>query len=184
MKGSRSITDSEYKQIKTVLSLRDNALFTLGCKTGFRISELLSLKVKDVFQFGTINSHVTVRKCNVKKKTEGRTIILNKEAIEVLYEWITKSNLSNDDFLFKSEKGGSIGRVQAWRILSGAYAECNLSGKLGTHCMRKSFAEKMYKALDKDLIATQKALGHKSINSTVSYLSFCEETINNAIMGI
>ncbi len=50
--------------------------------------------------------------------------------------------------------------------------------------MRKTFADKIYDRLGHDLIKTQKALGHKNINSTVSYLSFREEEIDEAILGL
>ena len=40
--------------------------------------------------------------------------------------------------------------------------------------MRKTFANRIYDKLEGDLPKTQRALGHKNINSTVSYLSFEE----------
>jgi hypothetical protein len=33
-------------------------------------------------------------------------------------------------------------------------------------------------------VKTQRALGHKNVNSTVSYLSFCEADIDAAILAI
>jgi integrase len=53
-----------------------------------------------------------------------------------------------------------------------AYKSNELTGKLGTHAMRKTFANRMYDKLGKDLVKCQRALGHRNINSTVSYLSF------------
>ena len=50
--------------------------------------------------------------------------------------------------------------------------------------MRKTFANRVYEALDCDLVKTQMALGHKNVNSTVQYLSFKEEEIDRAIMTI
>ena len=37
---------------------------------------------------------------------------------------------------------------------------------------RKTFAHGVYEALSHDLVKTQRALSHKNINSTVSYLGF------------
>ncbi len=48
--------------------------------------------------------------------------------------------------------------------------------------MRKTFARRVHEKLGKDLVKTQKAMGHRSINSTVSYLSFNEEEIDDAIL--
>jgi site-specific recombinase XerD len=54
----------------------------------------------------------------------------------------------------------------------GRYAEHQLGGTLGTHAMRKAFANKLHVLLGRDLVKTQRALGHKNVSSTVSYLSF------------
>jgi integrase len=74
--------------------------------------------------------------------------------------------------------------MQAWRILEEAYTTNGLTGTLGTHSMRKSFANRVYQKLNHDLVKTQRALGHRNINSTVSYLRFAEEDIDQAILAV
>lgn len=74
--------------------------------------------------------------------------------------------------------------MHAWRILKEAYESNEMTGKLGTHSMRKTFADRIYDKLDRDLVKTQKALGHRNINSTVQYLSFREEEIDEAMLSI
>jgi site-specific recombinase XerD len=59
-----------------------------------------------------------------------------------------------------------------------------LQGKLGTHCMRKTFAKKIYEHLGRDLARTQEALGHQHINDTRKYLSFDRAEIDRAILAI
>jgi integrase len=87
--------------------------------------------------------------------------------------------------LFKSRKGiRSITRVQAFRVLKEVYEAHGMIGKLGTHSLRKTFANRIYERLDRDLIKVQRALGHKAITSTVSYLSFKEDEITAAILSI
>jgi site-specific recombinase XerD len=49
--------------------------------------------------------------------------------------------------------------------------------------MRKTFARKVHERLGHDLVKTQRALGHKNINSTVAYLSFVEDEIDQAILA-
>jgi site-specific recombinase XerD len=44
-----------------IYAARDRALFLLGVKTGYRISELLSLRVGDVWQQGSIARSVLAR---------------------------------------------------------------------------------------------------------------------------
>lgn len=194
MKGSRPLLEPEAQAVSAALlqtsyPSRNNAMFILGHRSGFRISELLSLNVGDVCQNGQIVDHVSVARMHMKKKMEGRTVILHPQAREALRLWVSELTASfgpsNETFLFRSREGGNrpIDRRTAWRILVSAYAKCGLTGKLGTHAMRKTFAKRVYNKLGKDLVRTQKALGHRNVNSTVSYLSFDEGDIDDAVLG-
>ena len=194
MKGCRPLTDDEIQTtldgFSGPLAARDRALFLLGIKSGFRISELLSLQLKDVIQSGRLVDRVTVRRRHMKKKIESRTVLLHPDARDALAAWIEELRLAgymrDDSFVFQSRKGPNqpISRVQAYRLLRTRFDEAQLIGKLGTHSMRKTFADRIYDRLDGDLAKTQKALGHKNINSTVQYLSFREEEIDEAILAI
>jgi integrase len=200
MKGCRPLTDEEVKLMSQSFSgtfaKRNKALFVVGVRSGFRISELLSLTVGDVQQHGKIVDHVTVARRHMKKKTEGRTVPLHPEARAALSVWLEvlqrmlKGNLDPQTPVFcsrvRDQATGlrrSISREQAWRILKEAFEANELTGKLGTHAMRKTFANRMYDKLGHDLVKTQRALGHKNINSTVAYLSFREEDIAAAILA-
>ena len=194
MKGCRPLTDQEVEQTLQALSgpyaSRDRALFLLGVRSGFRISELLSLRLLDVCPRGKIVDRVTVARRHMKKKVEGRTILLHPEAREALEVWLEKLRelgyMTSDVWVFQSRKGRNqaMSRVQAYRILQAAFERVGIEGTLGTHSMRKTFANRMYERLDHDLLKTQRALGHKNINSTVSYLSFRQEEIDEAILGM
>ena len=193
MKGSRPLSDAEIEKVlgafKGRYAKRDRALFILGIKTGFRIGELVSLKLGDVFDRNKIADRISVRRCNMKGKIEGRTVILNPDAKEALALWameLVQQGHSNDSYLFKSRKGENkhISRTQAWRILDKIFTRLEFSGTLGTHVMRKTFCDKIFEKLGRDLLKTQKALGHRNINSTVSYLSFKTEEIDQAILEL
>jgi integrase len=161
----------------------------LGVRTGFRISELLSLRVQDVMQHGKVLDRVTVQSRPMKGKTGGRTLVLHPEAKAALSVWLEVLRLGGtldpDTFVFKSRNTANkvISRVQAWGILSDALEANGLAGKLGTHCMRKTFANRVYDQLNGRLEKVQRALGHKNINPTVSHLSFREEEIDAAILA-
>lgn len=227
MKGCRPLTAGEVEQIAAAFSgryaKRDRALFLLGVKTGFRISELLSLEVRDVspgpgggveadpalpgleaeaaavLRLGPAGApgEVTVRRRHMKGKRESRTVVLHPEAKAALEEWIGELHASGRAsprtplFLSRVQFSGkgkakakrAITAMQAHRILQAAFAVCGISGRTGTHCMRKTFAGKVYDSLGKDLIKTQRALGHRNINSTVEYLSFRQEEIDEAVLS-
>ena len=54
----------------------------------------------------------------------------------------------------------------------------------GTGQAGKQIADRMYERLGGDLVKLQKALGHRSILSTASYVSFREEEIEEAILAL
>jgi integrase len=190
MKGCRPLTEAEVLQhsFGGVYADRDKALFLLGVKSGFRISELLSLRVGDVSQHGRLVDRVTVPRRHMKNKTEGRTVLLHPEAKTALATWVLTLRQMPDcmrqTFVFRSHKGVNrpIRTVQAWRILHEAVTTNELTGKVGTHAMRKTFATRVYHQLNHDLVKTQRAMGHKNIDSTVAYLSFVEDEIDQAIL--
>jgi integrase len=199
MKGCRPLTDAEVsliaKSFGGTFAKRNKALFVVGHRTGYRISELLSLRVGDVMQHGKILDQISVQRRNMKGKTSGRTVPLHPEARAALSVWLEvltrmKGTLDPQTPVFcsrvKDPTTGlkrAISREQAWRILKEAFHTNELQGKLGTHAMRKTFANRMYEHLNHDLVKCQRAMGHRNVNSTVAYLSFREEDITDAILA-
>jgi hypothetical protein len=59
---------------------RDKALFLLVMKSWFRISELFSLRIGDVWQADRLVERVTVAHWHMKQKTAGRAVLLHPEA--------------------------------------------------------------------------------------------------------
>ena len=66
MNGCRPLTDNEVQVISRsfggTFGTRNKALFVVGYRTGFRISELLSLLLGDVQQHGQVLDHFTVQR--------------------------------------------------------------------------------------------------------------------------
>jgi integrase len=202
MKGCRPLTEAEVRVVLQSFggqyALRDKALFLLGVKSGFRITELLSLRVGDVLRHGQLVDRVTVARRHMKQRREGRSVVLHPEAKAALAAWLDAcarpGPLAPATYVFRSRKGGNrpVGRRQALRILHEAYATNGLTGKVATHSMRKTFANHVYRHLSRRRAAgealdpfrlTSKALGHRNLNSTDAYLSFLEADIEEAILA-
>jgi hypothetical protein len=47
----------------------------------------------------------------------------------------------------------------------------------------KPFAHRVYQRLNHDLVKTQRALSHRNINCTVSYLAFAEAEMDAALLA-
>lgn len=196
------MTDEE---IKITLSnfngkqtLRNKALFALGVATGFRVKELLSLKVKDIYniQNRQLLPYISVQKKNMKK-CNSRPPVKYSEAInDYMIKYIqSRPELDEDSYLFAStrittdENGITMLRPilvrSAIRIIKNAYEDSGLNDlNLGSHSMRKSFAARIYEASGHDLLKTQKAMGHKNMDSTTKYLVTCDSEISGMTSGI
>jgi integrase len=181
------------------MAVRNTAMFLLGCNTGFRVSEILALTIGDVLEEnGSIKTHLTVSKRHMKGKKESRTVILNECGRRCLVPWLQELKkrevIHQDDPLFISIRGNvPIGRIQVWKVLTKAFRACGLTGKMGTHAMRKTFANNVYKHLLVRVAAgeaidafrtTSKALGHADIKSTDQYLSFLTEDVDTTIKAV
>lgn len=196
MKGNRALTDDEVDKCLEAFHgrfrLRNQALFVLGLNSGYRISELLSLKIKDVMPYKEIADYVTVQRKNVKKQTQGQTVVLNEITKKYLKNYLYQFDdifgypISKDYYLFKSQVGDNqpISTRQGEYILKKTYQFNELSGPLACHALRKTYAKKMHESLGNDINLTRVALRHKEVSSTQSYLSFNNETINDAVKNL
>lgn len=88
-------------------------------------------------------------------------------------------------FSSKKHKGlRALDRTAAHKLLKKAYARAALKGKLACHSTRKTFAQRVYSALGHDLLATQRAMQHASISSTILYLAVDQQRVDDAILSI
>jgi integrase len=197
MKGCRSLTDGEQAQIlKSFVGLyahRDRALFLLGRYTGARISQLLYLKVSHVYQHEQLVDVLYFPRSSRKGKPEGQAMPLHPKAKEGLRLWL--DDLRRWDLLdprlplFLSRnrtadgRPKAVSRVHVYRIQQQLYRALGLTGKLGTHSRRKSFARHVYEKSGHNLLACQKALGHRDIATTVKYLDCLEQEVYQAILA-
>jgi integrase len=194
MKGCRPLSEEEISQVTQAFdgpfALRNQALLVLDVRTGYRISELLSLRVGDVFQRGQVVDWITVPKRHMKGQTAGRTLPLHAEAKGALQRWLEaygrQQPLLPTLVLFPSRKGVNrpLQRGQAHHILQEAYRTNGLTGMIGCHGMRKTFGQKVYEKTGRDLRATQHAMGHKSPASTAAYLAVDEQAIDAIILAL
>jgi integrase len=203
MRGCRPLTPEEVKEVSRSFTgkftIRNLALFSLGINTGFRITELLSIRLGDVLNDeGKIPTRLQVKRQNMKGKTSSRSVLLNASARRHLSSWLAlpyeqKYSILKTDFVFVSGHSGKpISRAQYWKILKAAFKKAGVDAS-GTHVMRKTYSNNIYQHLLARLAAgenvdpfraTSKALGHASISSTDAYLSFLTSDVDNATLAI
>ena len=184
MSGCRAINDAEIELVKAELTEpRDYCLFILGIRTGFRISELLKINVPDVVDAkGRVYDRVTVSWRWIKEK-RSREVLLHPDAQEAIRR-LMFGRINATGPLFKSRNGEMkpLSRFRAYKILKDAFGRAGLRGALATHTLRKTFAQKMYENLGRDILATRDAIGHRQLDSTLKYISTSVDRIRAAIL--
>jgi site-specific recombinase XerC len=128
MKGCGALTADEVARVSQAFrgtyAERDRALFILGIKTGFWISELLSLRVGDVWQHGRFVDYVAVHRRYMKGKIQGHSVIVHHDAKTALATWLMAMHrtgaVSPETILFPSRKGLNrlLRRDQAGHLLA------------------------------------------------------------------
>ena len=196
MAGCRSLTSEEVAKVLTSFkgrfAKRNAAVFVLGIKSGFRVSELLSIRVGDVIQYGRFLTHITVEAKFMKGKKRSRSVVLHPAAKEAIGSYLDEHQqkwgwpMTPEMYLFRSQRGVNrrLSRSQIAKIMHDVYDAQGFTGKLGMHALRKTYAVKLYGLLDNDLVKVQRAMGHENINSTCRYLQdFTSEDIDKAILS-
>lgn len=196
MKGCRPFSHKEENAIIESLALsrngvRDVALFELGIETGFRITELLSVRLGGrygLLQEGKIGRTLKVQRKRMKRSREGRTIYLTPRAKQVIRPLLpvlrAAGTCLSEHFVFQGTKPGNTPLVvsTAWRIIrNGAERAGVTPERVGTHSLRKTFARRYYGwllerarkgAIVDPMRELMKALGQKSIEATEAYLDW------------
>jgi integrase len=197
MAGRRSLTSLEERALLRVvrrLPPRDRALITVQWFTGFRIHEVLSLKLGSVLRAGDIVEKIGVAPRHLKGG-RGRTrwvpvLPEMHRALQALVGWYARRLELDPElplFLSRECDGGGDARPlsdeSARRILHRAFAAAGIAndGRLGTHTLRKTFARKVYEVSGHDILLVKRALHHSDISVTQAYLEADEARVSWAI---
>ena len=113
---------------------------------------------------------------------DGRT------AIEEIITWHREryDNTDSDCPLFPSRhNSGSVPlhRQSAHQMLKKAFIAAGLNGKIATHSLRKSFAQRVYEQSG-DIYLVKELLGHRNVATTQSYLGVNYADARDAVEAI
>lgn len=186
---ARDLSAVEYETMKASFSgrwaERNRMVFVLGVRTGFRISEILSLNVGDVVDdMSRIPGEIEVRRSNMKGKKTSRAVAVHDELANELRKyllWMDSRRINHESRpLFPDLHGKRLNRKEYWRIIKKAAMAAGLPRRgISTHTMRKSFASWVHRKYMKlsaageevdAIFGTQEALGHVKVDSTIKYL--------------
>ena len=148
--------------------LRDRAILELLYASGCRVSELSTLKVRDV--------HLQESYCICHGKGDKQRIVpLGANAIEAVQRYmkderpeLAARRQPASQRLILSARGAGLRRERIWELLKRYAARVGVPAEISPHSLRHSFATHLL-AGGADLRQVQEMLGHASIATTQIY---------------
>tara|TARA_B100001057_G_scaffold74936_1_gene69540 strand:+ start:1568 stop:2464 length:897 start_codon:yes stop_codon:yes gene_type:complete len=148
---------------------RNKAIFELMYSCGLRVSELINLKISNLF---FKESLIKV----LGKGNKSRFVPVSKIARKLVLFYIenircnVKIKKGYDDSLFLNNRGMKLSRVMVFLILKKITSELGIKKNISPHTFRHSFATHMIQN-GADIISIQKMMGHENITTTEKYLN-------------
>ena len=145
---------------------RDKTIVMLLYGGGLRVSELVSLKVNDLF----------VDEGFVKVKGKGskeRLVHIGIKTINQVSYYVERyrnkfAKTGSKNYLILNQRGGSLSRVSVFNLIKKLATEAGIKKAISPHTLRHSFATTLIEA-GANLRAVQQMLGHESITTTEIY---------------
>lgn len=175
-----------YKEIKP--NYRNELLIILGLNTALRISDILSLKWKYIYDFERkeYKNHIIITEQKTGKISQ---IYINSSVLDALKaykEYLEQRNqiIDSNTYLFNhSNKNVPITRSQAFRIVKEAADYYSISGVISCHSLRKTFGYHAWKqGVSPALLVI--IFNHSSFNITKRYLGIEQEDKDNIFKKI
>lgn len=147
--------------------LRDRALLETLYATGSRASEVVSLRLEDVYLDSAF------LKCTGKGSKQ-RVVPLGRAAVEALRAYLGEQRnqlvkaLTDVPWVFVSRGGKALTREMLWVIVKKYVVRSGVNLRVSPHTLRHSFATHLLSG-GADLRTVQELLGHASIQTTQIY---------------
>lgn len=162
-----------------VTAYRDAALLNLLLYAGLRVSEAAALRRADL-QLGERKGTVIIR---AGKGRKYREVPLHKTARQALTVYLDKCpTLADDDPVFQGQRGPLGARGMQLRIA--ALAEAADVDDVTPHVLRHTFATRLLREAETDLVTVSTLLGHASVATTEIYTQPSERDLAEAVDGL
>lgn len=162
----------------TAKGIRDRAMLELLYATGIRVSELISLRVRD------INLKLGYLTCSGSERE--RVIPFGSTAKQALEQYLGGARelllgQQESGYLFLNCSGKSMSRQGFWKVLKGYAASAGIQQDITPHTLRHSFAAHLVQN-GADLKSVQEMMGHSDISTTQIYMNMNIHKIRDVYM--
>lgn len=157
---------------------RDRAMLETLYGLGLRVSELVSLRISNIW---TEQGFVSV----IGKGDKQRLVPLGGMARDAIRDYLEvrgpAADRESSDILFLNRFGRALTRVAVFKMIKAYAVKAGLSKEISPHTLRHSFATHLIEN-GADLRAVQEMLGHESILTTEIYTHIDSSTWQRNIL--
>ena len=159
---------------------RNRAIIEVLFSCGLRVSELVNLKLSDLF---LKENYVRV----MGKGSKERLVPISPRAIKELDYWfmdrrVMKIKPGEEDYVFLNRRGAHLTRVMILIMIKQQAEAAGIQKTISPHTLRHSFATALLEG-GADLRAIQAMLGHESIGTTEIYTHIDMSTLREQILN-
>ena len=162
-------------------SNRNHAIIETMFSCGLRVSEVINLKITDVY---VADEFIRV----VGKGNKERLVPISEKALKEIdiYVHSVRNKLSIDkdcnDIIFLNRRGKKLSRVYIFLVIKEMALRAGIKKNISPHTLRHSFATSLVEA-GADLRSVQQMLGHESITTTEIYTHISKEYLHEVIIN-
>lgn len=159
----------------TVKGCRDNAIVEVLYSTGLRVSELISLRIDNLF-FG--EGYIRV----VGKGDKQRLVPIGSVARDKiqLYMELRRPRKPSEATLFLNNRGEPLTRIMIFNIIKQAARLAGVEKNISPHTLRHSYATHLLEG-GANIRQVQELLGHESITTTEVYTHLDREHLRRVV---
>ncbi|MBR6445161.1 MAG: tyrosine recombinase XerD [Prevotella sp.] len=179
------LSTAEIDQIEASIDLskweghRNRAIIEVLFSCGLRVSELVTLKLSDLF---LDDGYIRI----FGKGSKERLVPISGRAIGELNLWFDDRNRmtikpGEEDFVFLNRRGAHLTRVMIFIMLRRQAEIAGIKKVISPHTLRHSFATALLEG-GADLRVIQALLGHESIGTTEIYTHIDTTALREAIL--
>lgn len=145
---------------------RNKAIIEMMFSTGLRVSELVTLKLSDLYMD---ERYIRV----MGKGAKERLVPVSQRAIDELRYWFIDRNAlkikpGEQDYVFLNRRGAHLTRTMVYIMIRDTAVAAGIQKAVSPHTLRHSFATALLEG-GADLRAIQAMLGHEKIGTTEIY---------------
>jgi integrase/recombinase XerD len=157
---------------------RNRAMIETLYSCGLRVSELVGLKLSDLF---FDDGFIRV----IGKGDKQRLVPVSREAVKQIGLYLEQRKIlpqerKSRDFVFLNNRGRPLSRVMVFLLIRKAAETAGIDKEIGPHTFRHSFATHLVQG-GADIRAVQEMLGHESIATTEIYTHLNREHLRRSL---